>query len=170
MNIQTLDQCPQNHRGGQVSHLLLASGQFGSENLAVTWVQGEPGSEQAVHSHDAREQVYVIVQGRGAMRVGEEVEEVGPGTAILVPPGTDHSIRNVGEERLIYVSATSPPFRDAGGEHQLVDADGVVGSSVSGFARIRFRSNRRCVRSVATSWGQRCRFRTEIAASLRPSR
>ena len=29
---------------------------------------------------------------------------------ILVPPGTDHSIRNVGEEKLIYVSATSPPF------------------------------------------------------------
>ena len=50
MNIQTLDQSPQNHRGGQVSHLLLASGQFGSENLAVTWVEGEPGSEQAVHS------------------------------------------------------------------------------------------------------------------------
>ena len=44
------------------------------------------------------------------MRVGEEVEEVGPGAAILVPPGTDHSIRNIGEDKLIYVSATSPPF------------------------------------------------------------
>ena len=110
MNIQTLDRCPQNHRGGQVSHLLLAAGQFGSENLAVTWVEGEPGSEQAVHSHDGREQVYVIVQGTGAMRVGDEVEEVSAGTAVLVPPGTDHSIRNIGEEQLIYVSATSPPF------------------------------------------------------------
>ena len=110
MNIQTLGQSPRNHRGGQVSHLLLAAGQFGSENLAVTWVEGEPGSEQAVHSHDGREQVYVIVQGTGAMRVGEEVEEVSAGTAILVPPGTAHSIRNVGEENLIYVSATSPPF------------------------------------------------------------
>ncbi len=110
MNIQTLGRSPQNHRGGQVSHLLLASGQFGSENLAVTWVEGEPGSEQAVHSHESREQVYVIVQGRGAMRVGDELEEVGPGTAILVPPGASHSIRNIGEEKLIYVSATSPPF------------------------------------------------------------
>jgi mannose-6-phosphate isomerase-like protein (cupin superfamily) len=88
----------------------LASGQFGSENLAVTWVEGEPGSEQAVHSHEGREQVYVIIQGTGAMRVGEEVEEVSAGTAILVPPGADHSIRNIGEENLIYVSATSPPF------------------------------------------------------------
>ena len=110
MNIQTLERSPQNHRGGQVSHLLLAAGQFGSENLAVTWVEGAPGSEQAVHSHEGREQVYVVVQGRGAMRVGDEVTEVGPGAMILVPPGASHSIRNVGEENLIYVSATSPPF------------------------------------------------------------
>ena len=110
MNIQTLGQSPRNHRGGQVSHLLLAAGQFGAENLAVTWVEGEPGSEQAVHSHDGREQVYVVVQGTGAMRVGDEVEEVSRGTLILVPPNTDHSIKNIGEETLIYVSSTSPPF------------------------------------------------------------
>lgn len=110
MDTQTLDQSPQNHRGGQVSHLLLAPGQFGTENLSVTWVEGEPGSEQNVHSHEGREQVYIIVQGRGAMRVGDEVQEVGPGTLIYVPPGTGHSIKNIGEERLIYVSSTSPPF------------------------------------------------------------
>ena len=44
------------------------------------------------------------------MRVGDEVEEVGRGTLILVPPNTDHSIKNIGEETLIYVSSTSPPF------------------------------------------------------------
>ncbi len=115
MDTQTLDQSPQNHRGGQVSHLLLAPGQFGTENLSVTWVEGEPGSEQAVHSHEGREQVYVIVQGQGAMRVGDEVEEVGPGTLIYVPPGTGHSIKNIGDERLVYVSSTSPPFEIAPG-------------------------------------------------------
>ncbi len=115
MDTQTLDQSPQNHRGGQVSHLLLAPGQFGTENLSVTWVEGEPGSEQNVHSHEGREQVYVIVQGQGAMRVGDEVQEVGPGTLIYVPPGTGHSIKNIGDERLIYVSSTSPPFEIAPG-------------------------------------------------------
>ncbi len=65
MHVQTLEQSPQNHRGGQVSHLLLAPGQFGAENLAVTWVEGKPGSEQPLHSHPANEQVYVIVGGRG---------------------------------------------------------------------------------------------------------
>ena len=110
MHVQTLEQSPRNRRGdGQVSHLLLAPGQFGSENLAVTWVEGEPGSEQPLHSHPTNEQVYVIVRGRGAMTVGGETQEVGPGTAILVPPDTPHSIRCVGDERLVFISAT-PPF------------------------------------------------------------
>lgn len=110
VNIQTIDQSPHNHRGGQVSHLLLAPGQFGEENVSITWVEGQPGSEQPVHSHPDSEQVYVIVQGRGAITVGDETREVGPGTAVLVPPDTGHSIRNTGEERLVFISATSPPF------------------------------------------------------------
>ena len=52
----------------------------------------------------------MIVQGRGAMTVGDETREVGPGTTILVPPETGHSIRNTGEERLVFISATAPPF------------------------------------------------------------
>ena len=110
MNIQSIDQSPRNYRGGQISHLLLAPGQFGVKNVAITWVEGQPGSEQPVHSHPNNEQVYVIVQGRGIMTVGEETREVGQGTAVLVPPQTGHSIRNTGEERLVFTSATSPPF------------------------------------------------------------
>ena len=110
MHYQTLEQSPRNHRGEQVSFLLLAKGQFGSQNLAITWVQGAPGSEQPAHSHRANEQVFVIVRGRGLMKVADEAQEVGPGTAVFVPPDTSHSIRSIGSEPLVYVSATAPPF------------------------------------------------------------
>ncbi len=110
MNVQTLDQSPKNHRGGQVSSLLLAPGQFDSKNLAITWVEGAPGSQQPAHSHPDNEQAYVIVKGRGLMTVGAESQEVSAGTVVLVPPKTDHYIRNVGHGPLVFVSATSPPF------------------------------------------------------------
>ena len=110
MHTQKLEESPRNHRGGQVSYLLLTKGQFGSSNLSVTWVEGAPGSEQPVHGHSENEQVYVIVRGRGVMKVGEEQRELGPGTLVFVPPGTDHAIRNNGQEVLLYVSATAPPF------------------------------------------------------------
>jgi mannose-6-phosphate isomerase-like protein (cupin superfamily) len=110
MLIQTLERSPRNRRGGQVSYLLLAKGQFGSGNLAITWVEGGPGSEQPLHSHPASEQVYVIVRGRGVMKVGGEEREVEAGTLVFIPRGTDHAIHNDGAEPLVFVSATAPPF------------------------------------------------------------
>ncbi len=110
MHTQALDKSPRNLRGGQVSYLLLTGGQFGSKNLSVTWVEGKPGSEQAIHAHEANEQVYVIVRGRGLMRVGTDEQEVAEGTLVFVPPRTGHSILNTGREPLVYVSATAPPF------------------------------------------------------------
>ena len=110
MHIQALDSAPVNERGGQTSHLLLGHGQFGSKNLAITWVEGAPGSMQAVHGHPDNEQVYVIVRGRGVMQAGDEMQEVGEGTLVFIPPGTAHAIKNTGDEPLVFVSATSPPF------------------------------------------------------------
>ncbi len=110
MFTQTVRESPRNHRGGQTSYLLLTRGQFGSGNLAITWVEGGPGSEQLLHAHPANEQVYVIVRGRGTMKVGGEEQEVAAGTLVFIPPGTDHAIRNTGDESLVFVSATAPPF------------------------------------------------------------
>jgi mannose-6-phosphate isomerase-like protein (cupin superfamily) len=110
MLVQTLEESPRNHRGGQVSYLLLTGGQFGSENLAITWVEGDPGSEQPLHAHPANEQVYVIARGRGIMKVGGEEHEVVAGTLVFIPPGTSHAIRNTGDEPLVFISATAPPF------------------------------------------------------------
>lgn len=110
MNVTVARKSPRNERGGQVSYLLLAPGQFGSTRMAITLVEGEPGSEQPMHRHPDAEQVYVIVAGTGLMRVDDEEQEVGPGTLVLIPPAANHAIRNVGSEPLTYVSATSPPF------------------------------------------------------------
>jgi mannose-6-phosphate isomerase-like protein (cupin superfamily) len=110
MQSQRLEQSPRNHRGGQVSYLLLDKGQFGSQNLTITWVEGAPESQQSSHSHNANEQAYVMVRGRGLMMVGDESQEVGPGTVIFVPPNTKHSIKNIGEEPLLFIGVTSPPL------------------------------------------------------------
>jgi len=93
-----------------VSSLLLTAGQFGSRQLSVTWVECQPGSQQALHAHPAQEQVYVIVQGRGQMLSSAEACELGRGTLVFVPPAAPHAIRNTGNQPLVYVSATSPPF------------------------------------------------------------
>jgi mannose-6-phosphate isomerase-like protein (cupin superfamily) len=109
MNVRQRDDAPLNERGGQVSRLLFAP-QLGSTKLAVTWVRGEPGSQQGLHAHDHSEQVYVVVRGRGLMIVDDEALEIEAGSAALIRAGAKHAIRNTGIEPLEYISATAPPF------------------------------------------------------------
>lgn len=111
MLIQAVSDSPQNRRGdGQVSHLLLAPGQFGSQHLSITLVEGAPGSRQPLHAHPRSEQIYVIVSGRGRMSVAGEDQELEAGSLVFIPPGAEHAIFNPGPDQLVYVSATAPPF------------------------------------------------------------
>jgi putative monooxygenase len=117
MFTQALADSPTNERGnGQVSYLLLAPSQFGSRHLGITWVDGEPGSQQRPHEHPDSEQVYVIVAGSGEMLVDGEERHVEAGTMVFIPPGAKHAIFNSGSERLTYVTATAPPFELPTGE------------------------------------------------------
>ena len=117
MHVQLLNNSPQNRRGdGQVSYLLLAPSQFGSRQMAITLVEGAPGSQQALHAHSDSEQVYVIVTGRGRMTVSDEQRDVGAGSLVFIPAGSPHAIHNPGPEKLVYVSATAPPFEMPTGE------------------------------------------------------
>ena len=111
MFVRACAEAPVNERGnGQASYLLLAGGDFGSSRLAVTWVEALPGSQQPIHAHAECEQVYVIVSGRGVMIVGDEEREVDRGELVFIPSRTGHAIKNFGDETLVYVSASSPPF------------------------------------------------------------
>jgi mannose-6-phosphate isomerase-like protein (cupin superfamily) len=110
MIVRRVGEVPCNERGaGQVSHLLLG---LPDENapMSITVVDAEPGSQQSVHVHPDSTQVYVVVAGAGRVIVGHEEADVGVGAMVCIPPGTEHAIRNTGDERLRYVSATVPPF------------------------------------------------------------
>lgn len=109
MHLRRRDDAPRNERGGQLSRLLFAP-QLGSTRLAVTWVRGEAGSQQDLHAHDDSEQIYIVIRGRGLMIVDEDECVVDAGSAVLIPTGAKHAIRNIGSEPLEYISATAPPF------------------------------------------------------------
>lgn len=70
MHVNSIHEALINRRGGRSSYLLLGKGQFGSERLAITWVDCPVGSEQPIHRHADAEQVYCIIVGRGTMVVG----------------------------------------------------------------------------------------------------
>ena len=85
------------------------AGELGARHLSVTWLVLPAGAEQGMRSHEEAEQAYVVVRGTGTMSVAGDTQSVSEGDLILVPPATEHSVRNDGEEDFACVSIQSPP-------------------------------------------------------------
>jgi mannose-6-phosphate isomerase-like protein (cupin superfamily) len=89
------------------------AGQLGARSMSVTWLEIPAGVEQTLRSDEGGEQVYIVVRGSGSMSVAGDTQDVAEGDLILVPPATDHSVANDGEETLACISVQSPPVAAA---------------------------------------------------------
>lgn len=69
-----------------------------------------PGQETERHHHRVSEEIYYLIQGAGRMELDGEVRDVGPGDAILIPPGSWHQIRATGDGPLRLLCSCSPPW------------------------------------------------------------
>lgn len=67
-----------------------------------------PGQAQKVHSHDATDKYYVVLEGRVVVTVGDEERECGPGWAALAPPGVAHGVRNASDSPAVVLVAQAP--------------------------------------------------------------
>jgi len=68
-----------------------------------------PGGDIGIHTHtEDNEEIYVVISGRGLMRLDDKEFEVGPGHAIVNRPGGTHGLKNIGEEPLKLVVVEIP--------------------------------------------------------------
>ncbi len=68
----------------------------------------EPGQEQHAHAHAGSDKVYVVLEGRARVRVGDEERDLGPQEAALAPSGMPHGVRNPGPDRLALLVFMAP--------------------------------------------------------------
>jgi mannose-6-phosphate isomerase-like protein (cupin superfamily) len=69
-----------------------------------------PGQQTERHYHAESEELYYLLQGTGEMEIDGEHSTVGPGDAILIPPGAWHQI-TAGDAGLRFLCCCSPPYR-----------------------------------------------------------
>ena len=89
-------------------HILMDAGELGSRNLSVNWLEVPAGVSEEMRSHEEAEQVYVVVSGVGMMSATGDTQRVEVGDLVLIPPATEHSVANDGEQPLALVSVQSP--------------------------------------------------------------
>ena len=71
-----------------------------------------PGASEGSHTHDGDntlEEFYYFISGHGVMWMDDEERPVGPGDAVMAPPGVDHGFRTTGDAPLKLVIAWGAP-------------------------------------------------------------
>ncbi len=90
------------------SHLLMDAGDLGSRQCSVNWLEVPAGASEELRSHEEAEQVYVVVKGTGTMSATGDTQELAEGDLVLIPPATDHSVANAGDDAFALISVQSP--------------------------------------------------------------
>jgi quercetin dioxygenase-like cupin family protein len=83
-------------------------GLFETERFFCDLYCFKPGQVQKPHTHAGSDKVYVVLEGQGRFRVGEEERELGEGTAVFAPAGIEHGVVNPGPGRLILLVFMAP--------------------------------------------------------------
>lgn len=87
--------------------------QLGATELGARLWRLSPGQASTRHRHREQTELYVLLEGIGRARVGEDVLTLAPLSAILVDPRTVRQLFNdTVEEALWLVVGTPPEFAD----------------------------------------------------------
>jgi len=78
------------------------------QNQSLAEARVPAGGRTERHYHKIAEELYFIIEGAGEMELGGERRTVGPGDAILIPPGACHTI--VATESLRFLCCCAPPY------------------------------------------------------------
>ena len=66
------------------------------------------GASTQRHFHRLSEEIYFLLEGNASMEIDGEFREVGPGDAILIPPGAWHRITARSDVR--FLCCCAPPY------------------------------------------------------------
>jgi len=70
----------------------------------------EPGQATERHYHRVAEEIYLVTKGAGHLEIDGERRRVGPGDAVLIPPGAWHTLENDGTSELTILCVCVPPY------------------------------------------------------------
>ena len=84
----------------------------------------EPGGEIGEEVHEDTDQFFRVEQGTGEVLIDGRRSPVTDGTAIVVPSGARHNVKNTGDSPLLLYTLYAPPHHEDGTVHHTkADAD-----------------------------------------------
>jgi mannose-6-phosphate isomerase-like protein (cupin superfamily) len=84
---------------------------IGTGDVLLVMNECQPGMDLRPHSHDF-DQFALIISGKAIYHVGDDHNEVGPGSVMLVPAGVEHYIEPTGSEPVLNLDVFAPARQD----------------------------------------------------------
>jgi uncharacterized cupin superfamily protein len=82
--------------------------QLGASQLGARMWQLEPGKASTRHRHFTQEELYVLLEGEGRVRIGDEVLTLAPLDTLLVEPDTDRQLFNDTDDDQLWLVVGAP--------------------------------------------------------------
>ena len=113
----TTGQTLRNRVTGETLVFRTTSADTNGERVVVETFVEPNGAVAAAHLHPAQEERFEVLAGEVEFRLGKRKLVAKPGDRVLVPAGTPHRFRNVGEETAHFVCEVTPAL----GFEQLIE-------------------------------------------------
>jgi mannose-6-phosphate isomerase-like protein (cupin superfamily) len=83
------------------------------DDVSVARARVAPGDVTRWHRLRNTTERYLVLEGQGLAEVGDlPPTPVGPGDAVVIPPGQRQRIHNTGETDLVFLAVCTPRFHD----------------------------------------------------------
>lgn len=95
---------------------------YTGKNLQLVLMSLGPGEEIGEEVHEDRDQFFRVERGQGEIWIDGSRTRIRPETAMLVPAGARHNVKNTGSESLKLYTLYAPPEHAAGTVHATKSA------------------------------------------------
>jgi uncharacterized cupin superfamily protein len=83
--------------------------QLGARQLGARLWRLRPGQASTKHRHRSQEELYVLLEGTGRVRVGDELLTLEPLSAVAIEPGTVRQLFNDTDADQLWLVVGAPP-------------------------------------------------------------
>ncbi len=110
MPVVNIDEVPK-HPGLAIAKKLMDQNVLGikgsgaaiaeSERITIIVQTYAPGGRHDPHSHEDKEQAFLVLKGSGRMIINGQPHPIREGSIVYVPPKTEHSTENDSDDELV---------------------------------------------------------------------
>lgn len=95
---------------GAIVRELASPGNSSLTRHSLAEIRHPPATSSREHLHTEAEEAYLVLEGRGGIRVEGQTRAIGPGDVVVIAPGERHKVWQAGGSELVLLVTCAPAY------------------------------------------------------------